>query len=206
MGHARAVAFCLPGVLVSQMVLQPVLVAVLADAVGSAWRQLADDAHNTQSVTHLLALLAAASLAARRWLSWEGVHAGDGASVDDAGSHDGDDRKDGADHPVGVKTYSSSHGWRAGVLSLCDSSPVRVLLGATHLANAAAMCVVPPTAGASGTNIAATAVFAAYTAARLAAFPWRVERMSWSEGLDASVTLAAVVRGGSSLLLHLAPR
>jgi hypothetical protein len=202
-GHARAVAFCLPGVLVSQMVFQPVLVAVLVDAVGSACRQLADDAHNTHPVTHLLASLAAASLAARRWLGWVGVDAGDGASVDDAGSHDGD--KD-AGHASDAKAHSSSHGWRAGLLGVCDSSPVRVLLGSAHLANAVAMCVVPPTAGASGTNIAATAVFAAYTAARLAAFPWRVERMSWSEGLDASVTLAAVVRGAALPLFSLQRR
>ena len=178
------------------MVFQPLLVAVLADAVGTAWRQLAGDAHNAQPVAHLLASLAAASVAVRRWLGWDDVHGnGDGASVDDAASQDGDGHKASADPLSGAETRSSSHAWRAGVLQLCDSSPMRVLLGATHLANAAAMCVVPPTAGASGTNIAATAVFAAYTAARLAAFPWRVERLTWSEGLDAGVTLAAVVRG-----------
>jgi hypothetical protein len=183
-GHSRAVAFCLPGVLLAQFVVQPLLLALLVDAVGTAWRQLASP-QSSEDTEAVMRWVKALLRRVRGLLS--GVFWRSRADYEVATPFVGAAQKD--SDTVAV--------WRKRLLQRTRSPVVGLALAAAYVANLAAMCVVPPTLGALAINIFATGVFCLYTAARAASLGLSAVYRSWAEVADTAVTLAAVVRSGS---------
>lgn len=160
------------------------MVAVLADAVGLAVRELsAGSGQDAPSAISPSMLVASIFGGIRRSVTLNAAQRRDAPVLTVEVSPDYE----------AVTTEMIKSAWKGEALRVCSSRRVRILLGVVHAMNAGAMCVVPPTAAATALNIAATAAFAVYTAVRAAALE-PTQLIAWDELLDVGVTLIAVVR------------